>query len=135
MGITTLAYFMIGNPTETREQIRATIRFALQLKPDYVHLAVTTPFPATDLYRMGLETGLYEDDYWRDFARDPRQEFIPNIWTELLTRAELFELLDEGYRRFYLRPGFVLRKLLDVRSLGELVRKAALGLRLAFSRA
>ena len=71
VGITTLAYFMIGSPRETKSQILETIKFAKKLKPDFVHFSVTTPFPATPLYYMGLEKGQLKSDYWREFAKNP----------------------------------------------------------------
>jgi len=130
VGITTLAYFMLGNPGETREQMAETLRFARKLDPDYIHLSLTTPFPGTELYRMGLEQGLFKSDYWREFARDPRPDFVPELWTEVLSRDELAGLLREGYKSFYRRPGYLLRRLLEVRSLGELWRKARVGLKI-----
>ncbi|MCX7591620.1 MAG: B12-binding domain-containing radical SAM protein, partial [Kiritimatiellae bacterium] len=47
LGIETLAYFMLGFPEEGPQEIEDTIRYALSLDCDYVHVAVTTPFPGT----------------------------------------------------------------------------------------
>ena len=131
MGITTLAYFMIGNPGETREQIMETIEFARSLPASYVHISVTTPFPATELYRVGLERKVIPDDHWREFARHPSADFVPRLWEEKLSREELIGLLRYAYGKFYFRPGYMLRRLLAVRSAGELGRKARAALRLA----
>ncbi len=128
-GIGTLAYFIIGSPTETREDIAATMRLARELRPDYVHITIMTPFPGTQLYFRGLEQGLIERDVWREFAADPRPDFQPPYWEEIFTREELLEMIDEAYRRFYLRPGYVLKRLARVRSAGELWRHARAGLK------
>jgi len=126
-GIQTLGYFMIGNPGETREDIAQTIEFARHLRPDYAHFAVTTPFPGTALYRMGIEQGLYKTDHWRTFALSPDEGFVPPAWTETLSTEQLRELLREANRSFCLRPGYVLKRLLQVSSIGELVQKARIG--------
>ena len=131
LGITTLAYFMIGNPGETREQIMETMRFAGSLPASYVHISVTTPFPATELYRVGLEKGIFPNDHWRDFARNPSVDFVPPLWEEKFARDELIALLRRSYGKFYFRPGYMVRRLLEVRSAGELKRKARAALRLA----
>lgn len=123
-GIKTLAYFMIGNPSEGKEEIKDTLNFINEIKPDYLHLSVTTPFPATELYEMGLKEKLFED-YWRDFAKAPTGDFVPSVWEENLSREELFKTVNDAYRSFYTRPGYVLRKVAEVRSLGEFRRKAA----------
>lgn len=128
VGIETLAYFMIGNPTETREEILNTIKFAKKLKPDYCHFSVTTPFPATPLYTLGLEKGVF-NDYWKEFASNPTKDFVPQLWEENLSREELTGLLEHAYKSFYISPSYVFKKILKVRSFDEFKRKAKAGMR------
>lgn len=129
-GIMTLGYFMIGNPTETREQIEETFEFARNLAADFVHISVTTPFPATELYYRALRENLFERDYWREFAAEMREDFVPRVWDEKLSREELIELLQAGYKMFYMRPGYILRRLLSVKSWDQFKRQARAGIRL-----
>ena len=128
-GIETLAYFMIGNPTETRDEILNTIKFAKKLKPDYCHFSVTTPFPATSLYKLGLEKGVFKD-YWKEFATNPTKDFVPQLWEENLSREEVVKLLEYAYKSFYIRPSYVFKKILKVRSLEEFKRKVKAGMRI-----
>lgn len=130
VGITTLAYFMIGNPTESRKQILETIKFSVKIKPDYVHIALTTLFPATELYRRGLERKILKYDYWKEFAENPRTDFVPEIWEENLRREELIRLLKSAYMKFYMRPGYILKRVYKVKSWLEFKRKAKAGLKL-----
>ncbi|MCK4735478.1 MAG: radical SAM protein [Methanophagales archaeon] len=129
IGIETLAYFMIGNPTETKDEILNTIQFAKKLKPDYCHFSVTMPFPATPLYELGLKKGVFKD-YWKGFASNPTKDFVPQLWEENLSREELIGLLEHAYKSFYTRPSFVFKKILKVRSFDEFKRKAKAGMRL-----
>ncbi len=128
-GISILAYFMIGSPGETRAQMKESLRLARELGPDYLHLSITTPFPETDLYRLGFEKGVLKDDYWRKFARNPQKGFIPQVWEEHMSRDELIEMLHRGYKEFYLRPGYVWKRLKGLRSLSDLTAKARAGLK------
>lgn len=130
LGIQTLGYFMIGNPTETRAQIQETIEFAKTLDADFVHFSLTTPFPATQLYRLGLDRGIIARDYWREYARDPSPEFVPPLWEENFKQAQLHELLSKAYRSFYFRPKYLARQTLGVRSLREFLRKAKVAIRM-----
>ncbi len=59
-GVQSLGYFMLGNPTETRQDVELTMDFLRKCKADHAHVAITTPFPGTQLYRLGFEKGLYE---------------------------------------------------------------------------
>jgi radical SAM superfamily enzyme YgiQ (UPF0313 family) len=133
-GVTSLSYFMLGNPTEEREDIELTLDFIRKCRADYAHIAITTPFPGTELYRIGLEQGVFERDYWRDFASNPTEDFSPPVWTENFTQAELEQMRQQAYRSFYGRPSRLVRQVLAVRSFRELWTKAGLGARLLFSR-
>lgn len=124
VGITTLGYFMFGSPKETREDIMQTIKFIKKLNPDFVHISITTPFPATDLYRQGLESGILPKNFWREFALNPTSNFKPYAWEENLSQEELYEFVKRAYRAFYFRPTYILKRLLAVRSFGEIKNKA-----------
>lgn len=128
--ICTLAYIMIGAPEETRDHILRTITYMKKLKPNFVHIAVLTPFPHTDLYQRGLEKGIYTD-YWREYAKDPFQDFTPRYWDVILSREELLELLDHAYKSFYLRPGYIIGELMKVKTVQEFWRKIKGGLKIA----
>lgn len=130
LGIETLAYFMIGSPTETREDILQTIRFALDLKPDFVHATILCPFPGTEIYERGLKEGIFPRDHWRDFAADPQAGFSPPYWNEILSDGELQELLQLAYKKFYTRPSYILKKTLQVRSVRELKTKFNAGMKI-----
>ena len=132
LGITTLAYFMIGSPTETKEQIRKTIDFAIELDPNYAHISITTPFPATELYKMGLERKIFSRDFWREFASHPSPEFVPAVWEESLSSTELNQMLRFAYRRFYFRSNYIFKKLWEIRSWPELQRKVKAGTKLFY---
>ncbi|MDP8237336.1 MAG: hypothetical protein P9M08_13220, partial [Candidatus Erginobacter occultus] len=129
IGIETLAYFMIGSPTETRDDISRTIDFALELKPDFVHITILCPFPETAIYTRGLKEGIFKKDHWREFARNPTPDFKPPYWNENFSDRELQELLISVYKKFYTRPFYIIRKMGRVRSLSEFIRKAKAGLK------
>lgn len=129
-GISTLAYFMIGSPTETREDILETISFAKKLSPDYVHITLTTPFPGTDLYKMALEEKIYPEDYWRNFAINPSKKAVSKYWEKELSKEELFTLLDKFYKDFYGRPNYIIKQILKIRSLKDFKNKIKTGLKI-----
>ncbi len=126
-GIQSLAYFMIGSPTENREDVRKTIDFAMELDPDFIHVTITTPFPATEIYRRGLREGVFSEDHWLRFARDPKPGFNPPYWNENFSDRELQELLRSAYRRFYSRPRFVIQELGRIRSFRALFSRVRTG--------
>ncbi|HVM32929.1 MAG TPA: radical SAM protein [bacterium] len=129
-GMKTLAYFMIGNPGETREMALKTIEFAKELDPDFVHFSVLTPFPATAIYYKALEEGRFDHDYWADFAKNPTPDFKPRLWEEHMNREELIELLKFAYKSFYLRPKIVMKNMSYTHTPLDFFRKARAGLKM-----
>jgi radical SAM superfamily enzyme YgiQ (UPF0313 family) len=120
---------MIGNPSETKEDIYSTFEVMKTLNPDYVHMTILTPFPGTKIYLDGLKSRIIKRDYWREFAKHPTPDFTPPHWDEIFTRDELNDLLIEGYRKFYIRPSYIIKRTIKTRSFGELKKKAKAGLK------
>ena len=131
VGIRTVAYFMIGTPTErSRSDVVDTIKYSIKLDPDFVMFNLMTPFPGTTLFDEGLRDGVLDLEPWTNFMRNPDETFKAQVWDEYFTREELRDMLDMAYRRFYWRPRFVARNLRQIRNPTDFKRKATAGLRL-----
>ncbi|NOY24266.1 MAG: B12-binding domain-containing radical SAM protein [Oligoflexia bacterium] len=131
VGIRTVAYFMIGTPTErTREDVMDTIRYSIRLNPDFVMYNLLTPFPGTTLFDEGMRDGVLDMEPWLQFMRQPDASFKAQVWDEHFSRDELRELLGLAWKSFYWRPEFVVKNLLQIRNIADLKRKATAGLRL-----
>lgn len=130
-GIETVAYFMVGSPGERKEDIFDTIQLAKDLGTAYAVFSITTPFPNTEMYDMGLREGVLSHDYWLRHAQQPVEYMDPELWEKDLTREEIYDLFNKAYREFYFRPNHILRELMKVRSPVELGRKAIGALKMA----
>jgi radical SAM superfamily enzyme YgiQ (UPF0313 family) len=89
-GIFWTAYFMIGLPGETREEMYKTLDFMRELGPDFSSLSVYEPFPATKLYDIGLEKGLVTDvrnkeDY---FSISPKYYYVKDLGRRIDTMPQ-----------------------------------------------
>lgn len=126
--IDTLAYFMIGLPSETLSDIQNTFDLAKNINPDYAHFTIFSPYPRTELYYLGLEKGIIKKDLWKEFAQNPLIEFKIPIWEENFTREQLYKKIVALYKNFYLRPSYIIKRGLKIRSKNELLKKAKAGL-------
>ncbi|HUU00757.1 MAG TPA: radical SAM protein [Myxococcota bacterium] len=59
-GINTMAYLMVGIPTETPDDVLATFRFCAGLRPDALRVAMFCPFPGTEIHTELARSGLLE---------------------------------------------------------------------------
>lgn len=124
LGILTIADFMIGMPFEkTVDDVRKNVDFLLELDPDYAQFSILSLFPNTELFADAARLGLIEPSRWNEFARNPKPDFYVDHWEELLSIDELLKLQKESYRRFYLRPRYVLRSIISTCSWYEFISK------------
>lgn len=103
--IATRAFFMIGFPEETPEQARQTMDLAVYLDPDSVQFTAVTPYPDTKLYKES-RAGREEDFDFSKFSGT-----TPVGVAQAMSDAQVSDAIRRAYRRFYLRPGRVLREL------------------------
>ena len=119
-GIETHGTFIFGTPGETYADGLETIRFAKELGLDYAAFGGMAPLPGTELYES-VGAGV------RD-ALEEQTLFTSSYVPPSMTADELDDLMTRGYREFYLRPSYVLRRFARLRSVED-VRRHALGLR------
>lgn len=129
IGIDTYADFMLGYPTETKEEMFRTISFAIELDPDFVQFSITTLYPGTKLYQMAFEKGILVNDFWKEFSRQPYKRVDPPLWVEYYSRDELLNILDSAYSQFYVRPRYILKRLSKIRTWDEFVRHCRMGIK------
>jgi len=133
-GILAQAFFMIGHPEETREDLAATVRLIHEIKPDLVSLAICVPLPGTENYLKMKEAGyLPEGLPWT--AYDFFGGSIP--WrTKYFTGEELVKLRGEIGRGYYFSFPYIYGKLRSIRGAGDLkyLAKGALAALRAFKK-
>jgi anaerobic magnesium-protoporphyrin IX monomethyl ester cyclase len=116
-GLEIHGYFMLGFPGETRAEMQATVELACTLDLDFVQFSVTTYLPGTEIYRTALQQGVLTGDCWREQARAPRPDFkAPVAAAHTIGEEAVWRLVEDAYRRFYLRPKLVWRHLQSIRS-------------------
>lgn len=108
-------YFVIGLPWDDEDTIQDTIEFAIELDSDFISFYTATPLLGTRYYRYAVENNLFDSQCSFDNAY-----FYPVVKTHFLSKERVFELHKEAVRRFYLRPLFILRTLIGIRSFTEL---------------
>lgn len=117
VGLSVRADFIVGTPGETLESMKKTLEFAKRLKVDYAHFNKFVPLPGTELYNSLTSKGYKFDFTQKSSILDHSAlMYVP----ESIDKDAYRKYLDKMYKGFYLRPSYILRRLLSIRSLDQL---------------
>lgn len=128
-GIKTYNYFVIGLPWDDEDSIEQTINFAVELDSDFVSFYTATPLPGTRFFRYSKEHNLLEkQNSWQNAY------YEPVVKTHCLSKERVMELHKQAVKRFYLRPMYILRSIINIRSFAEVKNYFLAGLGLLLRR-
>ncbi len=100
LGIRTSGHFIFGLPGETRETMRETLQFSLEIPLDIAQYYAAAPFPGTPLYDEAMRNG------WLRQSPVSQSEAVMDLPDLPAEEVNAFRRL--AYRRFYLRPKILL---------------------------
>jgi anaerobic magnesium-protoporphyrin IX monomethyl ester cyclase len=133
VGIHWTGYFMMGLPTETKEDAYRTLNFMKELKPDYASFCTYEPFPGTELFDIGLNKGLTKQDQTlEDFYNTlPKYYYVKDIKrrVDTMSNEEFEELEDEITKAFNRYNRGIVRLLSRVKAKNKVYLKEPLILR------
>ena len=99
LGIIVQGFFLFGFPTETREDLDRTVRYALTTRLDLASFNIVTAFPGTELHAMATKMGLALDYTLDQYDYDTIDFQLSDAPTD-----ELRRLIRRLNYRFYLNP-------------------------------
>lgn len=113
--------FVLGLPGETRETAQESLDFALELDPDYAMFAVLMPVVGSRIFEQAVKQGKINPATYRGGHYLASYSGVRDVVSMCdLPAGELVKLMHWFNKKFYSRPGYLLRRLLAVRSLAEL---------------
>lgn len=120
VGIEVRANLMLGLPRETPKKAKEIIKKLCKLNPDYVKFNILTPYPGTILHQQikeGKWGAMVDESY--DKLTGYFATFLPRGYK---SPDELNRVKQYAYRKFYFRLGYLLPRLLSIRSFEDLKR-------------
>jgi radical SAM superfamily enzyme YgiQ (UPF0313 family) len=102
MGIESAAFFMIGHPKESDNDIKECIDFAIKSKINFISISPLTPYPGTHLFE-----GLKDQINFKIFP-------YVNEWKNKEINRNYLVRSKWFYKRFYFRLGFLSNNLSSI---------------------
>lgn len=105
-GMEVVCFSMMGLPTETKEDMDMTVKFAQKINPDFISFHVATPYPGTKFH---------------DDVKDEVSGTFPTSYNGVYPEKFIKRMTRNAYLRFYLRPSYLFSRL--VKNPGMLFRQ------------
>lgn len=99
VGIYTKGFFMLGFPTETREEIEATIQFALDSQLTFAGFYLVVPQEGTPIHALAKREA---PEALRQITR--KDFYSERSWYQLAYGINLRRIQRVAFRRFFLHP-------------------------------
>ncbi|MFH1073484.1 MAG: radical SAM protein [Candidatus Firestonebacteria bacterium] len=126
-GIKVWANYMLGIPSETKEEALDTVNMIKKIKPDHYSPAFFTPHPGSDLFNYCEKNGLSLVKSHEEYRRSPFGQKVKGIDYKFLNRA-LQESLGKkscgAFSMLRMHTAAALKKTASGRYLVEAVKKA-----------
>jgi len=117
IGINTYAYFMVGFPFETMQDLEKTASFAKELNTDFIQVGRVVPLSTTPLYEA-----VVNEDIENAFGQKRGCFFgIPKLTTFKIPDRDVGLLIKQIHKSFYLNPIKMLR-LMKILPLPQLIK-------------
>ena len=122
-GLNVRGSFICGLPGETKETIENTVKFALGLGLDEANFYTLVLYPGNELYHMLKKEGKIRHENYKDYnplAYDDNAvlAYVPDGMEE----KELKSIIKKAHRRFYFRPAYIARQVMQIRSKEDVKR-------------
>jgi len=105
--------FMAGNPGETPQSLEKTLQLAKDLNPDTAQFLPIMVYPGTEAYNWAYENERLTSKHFGDWLT-PDGLHKSVVSHPDLTPEDIVKWCDDARRSFYLRPRYILNKLVEI---------------------
>lgn len=106
----TMGFYILGHPTETKEEMIETVRFALKLGTDMAKISKMIPLPNSLLFDKAVTAGEIEKDAWLSYMLEQKKQH-PLYYPKSVPQKTMDRIYRYAWLRFYLSPKTVLRNI------------------------
>jgi len=97
IGLITIAYYLIGFPFETKQQMLDTIKFAFEAKSKVAYFNKLIPYPGTMYFDQYMQDKSLKDCVWEDFVDTSKNTVIEH---DMISSTEILELVQRANRYY-----------------------------------
>jgi len=122
LGIAIHGTFILGLPGETKETIRETIEYAVDINPHTVQVSLAAPYPGTELYKQAVDNGWLTETDASKLVNSQGVQLSPLSYPGL-NAEEIYKSVEVFYRRFYFRPSKIMEMVSEMVRSWEMMKR------------
>ena len=127
--------WIIGLPThKSAADLENLINTAIEIDSDYAMFTILQLLPGCEMFEQAVKDGAMKKSSWRDYIMNPVPSHQIEFYDKYISGEDLSRFYSRAYKRFYRRPGYIARRVFNVRSLSELKSKIPVALNVLFHR-
>jgi radical SAM superfamily enzyme YgiQ (UPF0313 family) len=121
VGIPVCGFFIFGLFGDTKETMQQTIDFAKELDLDMVAWHLATPYPGTKMFEEIKKNGkfLFDISDWHNIQHTSGKMMFTH--PDVASPKEVEDAYARAYKEFYLRPTYIIKQILKIRSWTQFV--------------
>ena len=120
-----LGYFLIGFPWEDEKSLEATRRHIWNINADYIEISIVVPFTGTPIFEEYVKNKKQNIEI---LGRDSYKNICKNF--AKLSCEQLQSFRKQTLFQYYIRPQYIIKKLMSIKSFGILFNYLKYGLRM-----
>lgn len=106
--------FMLGSPGETEKSLQTSIDYSKKLGIEFAIYNITTPYPGTAMFEWARSNGMLSHTDWKLYDLAHAILDLPTV-----SRETVEHYYKRAFREFYLRPSYILKRILAIRTIYE----------------
>lgn len=132
-GIRTSTNWILGLPThKSWKELQELVNTAININSDYAMFTILQLLPGCEMFDEAVEEGAINRNSWSDYVLNPVPSYQIEFYDKYLSGQELSRFYALAHKKFYRRPGYIIRRILDIRSLSDLKNKLPVALNVLF---
>jgi anaerobic magnesium-protoporphyrin IX monomethyl ester cyclase len=104
IGIKIMAFYVLGIPGQTKDDIEKTIQYAKHLNSSLAQFTLATPYPGTKFHDE-VKNEIIDDSNWNKYTA-----FTSLIKLENISSEELLEYKEKAFKDYYLRWDWIKKR-------------------------
>jgi anaerobic magnesium-protoporphyrin IX monomethyl ester cyclase len=130
IGISTLAYVIIGFPSEKKDDIKKTIDFLFEINSNHLHCTPLIPMPGTKIYGEAINDPSFGGDYLKEYVLNPYPNLIQKMWMDKVSEKYILSTIRNLYIKFYFQPKHIYDNISDCSGIKDFLIKANIAIQL-----